>query len=47
MKARRLLAMLVAALWVAGCGTKGDLSLPDPEAPPAVPAVAAPKPVEG
>jgi predicted small lipoprotein YifL len=38
--------MLVAALLLAGCGTKGELRLPDPETPPAVPAVAT-KPAEG
>lgn len=30
--------LVLLALLLAGCGMKGDLVLPDPEAPPAAPA---------
>ena len=38
MSARRLLAALLLATVLAGCGMKGDLVLPDREAPPPAPA---------
>lgn len=38
MNVRRVATILLLALLLAGCGMKGDLVLPDPEAPPAAPA---------
>jgi predicted small lipoprotein YifL len=38
MSTRRVAIALLLALLLAGCGMKGDLVLPDPEAPPAAPA---------
>jgi predicted small lipoprotein YifL len=43
--ARRRWGALVLAALLAGCGMKGDLVLPDREAPPAAPAESA-KPAE-
>jgi predicted small lipoprotein YifL len=39
--ARRALTMLLLAALLAGCGMKGDLVLPDREAPPPAPAESA------
>jgi predicted small lipoprotein YifL len=36
--ARRAAGLALLVLLLAGCGTKGDLVLPDPAAPPAAPA---------
>lgn len=38
MSARRIATAILMVLLLAGCGMKGDLVLPDPEAPPAAPA---------
>jgi predicted small lipoprotein YifL len=38
MSARRALPLLLATALLAGCGMKGDLVLPDREAPPTAPA---------
>lgn len=45
MSARRRMVALALVALLAGCGMKGDLVLPDPEAPPAAPADSA-KPAE-
>ena len=37
MSARRMLAGLLLAALLSGCGMKGDLVLPDREAPPPAP----------
>ena len=46
MLAKRIL-LLLASLWLAACGIKGDLYLPEPDPQPADPSTAAPAPGSG